>query len=170
MNQEESGNLSKQELFLLIKDKCKSRAQVAHYVGLITLLLIMVALIYSGVWMFRTHETEDIVYFVLFAVFGCTVAWSMMNNYRFLQRFEALDTPEKLLCCYEKRIKSDKIAFFVILLMACTSSGLWYSKMQIIIIGIALIAFSIYLFIKPQSVNRQDRKIIERLRELIEMN
>lgn len=169
MEKEVLNNPSKEELFVQIKHKCKSRAQVALYVGIMVLLLVLAALIYTGIWLYRGHETSDLIYFILFTLFGCAQVWSMLSNYRFLQQIEELDSPDKLLHCLEKKAMSDKIAVFVILFIAGFSSGLWYSKTQIWTIGIVLLAFVIYLFIKPKSSNRQDMKIIERLHELIEM-
>lgn len=180
MKQEELDNLIEEE-FNEIKDKCKSRAKVVFYVSL-TLIVIFIPLLaacihYKGI---TNLKHTQIVALILIFLSVCDAGWLLLNNYRFLKRANSLDTPDKLLDSYEKKILDGRKAyvFFWLAFMCFNIDAFIYwfhdegafTLVTILTLLIALIAYFIYKYLQDKSyyVQPKDVAIIERLKELIE--
>ena len=175
MKQMDFDNLNKAELLDEIKDKCMSRAKISYYGGLVLLLLIVVALLYTGIWVLRFNEIDDIVYFLLITLIGCATGWLVMSNYRFLKRCESIDSPDQLLFWYEKRSQTNSIYPFVVFLaLAGNAICRMFTRTDINGVGltivIALVVLVSLLFIKRwrrgDIKSYRDKEIIEQLQEL----
>lgn len=180
MKQEELDNLIENE-FNEIKDKCKSRSKVVFYVSL-ALIVIFIPLLaacihYKGI---TNLKHTQIVALILIFLSVCDAGWLLLNNYRFLKRANSLDTPDKLLDSYEKKILDGRKAyalcelaftcFFIDTAINCFQDEGAFILVTIWILFIAMIAYIIYKYVKNKSfyVPPKDVAIIERLKELTE--
>ena len=177
-------NLSKEEMFKVIKDKCKSRTKVNFYIGL-AVLLLLIAFMIELIFYFRGSQhlkNTQIVAFVALIVLTCFMVWLVLNNYRFLKRIGSLDTPDQLLYRYEKKLRNERLLSFISILLVLleqTYSFIYYSwddgtlffSLFIIIVLAAFIAIYWYNGLKDETFKfyRRDVEILERLQELIDM-
>lgn len=175
MEQKESSNLSNDALFNVIKDKCKSKAKFHFYSGLMWLFLVITGVIYCGYQVIQYNfDIEDVAFFVALMILGCAVIWFVLYNYRFLQKIDTLDTPDKLLYQYDKKIRHyPKIFSIFIWVLGVSlfnfsnfSSQHLIEKIVRCTILIVLVAVCIYLFFKSGYMSRSDKEIIEQLQEL----
>ena len=183
MEQMDLDNLSKDEMFKVIKDKCKSRARVHIYIGL-AVLLLLVAFMIESIFYFRgSHHLKptQIIAFVSLVILTCFVAWLLLNNYRFLKKIGSLDNPDQLLYRYEKKLRNERLLYFISILLFLfdqTYSFIYHSRddgtlfftLFIIIALVAFIAIYWYNGLKDETFkfSRRDVEIIERLQELTE--
>ena len=144
-------------------------------------LIVIASAIFICLWKFQGLEIGDILRVIPLFVFGLGAAWFAVNNLRFLQRVDTLATPQQLLHGYEKKIKDDCKALFLIPL-ACI--GLFDSAIAADIkyqdrvwfwidltIVAAMVAFWIYLWFRGyylKNIRKRDEEIIERLQDLID--
>lgn len=165
-----------------IKDKCKSRTKVNIYGGLafivFTLVLIVGSVIYQKGIQYMLHTQVVASIFLLIIV--CVAVWLVLGNYRFLKKMGSLDTPEKLLYGYEKKVRNNRLLYFVsIVALVCNlfddlifnSLDDTTSLVMIVPVLIALIAFiAIYWYrgLKDETFKfpGRDVEIIKRLQEL----
>ena len=174
MEQKESSNFSNDALYSVIKDKCKSRTKFHFYSGLMCLFLVILCVIYCGFQVVQYNfDIEDVAYFVAYMILGCAVIWFVLNNYRFLQKIDTLDTSDKLLYQYDKKIrhypKIFSIFFWVLGVNIINSTNFSsHHAISLVRLGvlIALFAYCIYLFFKRGYMSRSDKEIIEQLQEL----
>ena len=165
MEQIELDNLSKDELFEAIKDKCKSRAKGSIYVTLITLILVIVYLIYLGQ---KLHDTKDIVSFILWLIFGCIAGVIALCNYRFKKKMDSPNTPNQVLSWFKKNLRIEiifAIIAWLILIGDSIVSGPIYSIIETVA---AFVVVALLTFFGFGRWNRRDKEIMEELQELIE--
>ena len=84
MKQEETGNLSRDELFEKIKRKCISRARVDFYGGLIFFIIFMASFIlpiYRGKGLLDdANFFSSIIAIAFVCMMGCVVLYSYWNK------------------------------------------------------------------------------------------
>ena len=164
-----------------INDECRSRAKRRLWDGAVCFLIVIASAIFICLWKSQGFEIDDILRVIPFCIFGLGAAWFAVNNLRFLQRVDTLVTPQQLLHGYEKKIKDDCKALFLIPL-ACI--GIFNSAIAADIkyqdrvrfwidltIVAALVAFWIYLWFRGyylKNIRKRDEEIIGRLQDLID--
>ncbi|MBR6948040.1 MAG: hypothetical protein IKH53_08825, partial [Muribaculaceae bacterium] len=108
----------------------------------------------------------------------CSIlAWGIVNNLRFIQSTNRLETPEQLLQQHEKRMKNDRRAALVCMVTVIVSIGgpyaftdlEWPSYLVNWSIKAVLVALILYFFLKGSYLrySNRDIEITERLQDLI---
>ena len=170
MKPEELSRLNKDELFQMLKGKCKSKARVSLYIGLILVLLFIWMMCHYGF----SNVTESTKYLVV--AFGCVVVWQVLYDYLYIKRIGKLDTPDQLLYYFNKRNRSITIVAVVSVLIwlvwwAVRAFGSVESNLEYVMlaIAVAIIAYLAYSSNRSGYVrNAKDLEIIEQLEKLIE--
>lgn len=170
MKPEELNSLNKDELFQMLKGKCKSRARISLYSWLI-LMLLYIWLMYDFGFSNVTVSTICLV-----VVMGCLIVWQALYDYLYIKRIDKLDTPNQLLYYFKKRNRNVTIIVAVSLLLwlgwwAIKAFGAVGSNFEYVMlaIAVAIIAYLVYSGNRPGSVrNPKDLEIIEQLEKLIE--
>ena len=175
MKQEETGNLSRDELFEKIKRKCISRSRVDFYTGIIFLIIIIASfiyLIYRGTNLFDDKNTNSSIFAIALA---CLAGWLVLYSYWYQRKIKRIDNPSELLSFYEKRSRS-------LMLFCLVGWSVWlivkfveYFRTSsdgfehvLLVIAFVALAYFIYITNKPGSVRAKDMEIIEQLRDLID--
>ena len=171
MKPQELENLSREELFEVLKGKCKSKSRVNFYVGLALLFFMIVSLIFVETQEENKDGMDHIILLIGGALIFCAAGWLVMNNYRFLKRAVNLDTPDQLLYWYDKKIRYDRITNYLVML-ACLCP-IWRGANPTLLTGliilVAFIVFSIIMYktVEPIVSNR-DQEIIRQLQKLVD--
>lgn len=173
MGSDESNNLDRDELFKVIKGKCKSKSRANIIIGLTLLILIIVTFIYRINHPFQYRQgIASISFFVNFAINGCVCGLWALNNYCFLKKSDSLDTPAQLMYWYEKRIRIDRKCFFLFLSAylldgcLCSSETLWLGLTVFIIL---FVIGALLFFKSSNSFWNSSNKLLEQLQELVDI-
>lgn len=173
METKDLDNLSQIELFEELKDKCKSKSRANIIVGLVLFILFIAGIIYRRIFPFEyRHGIAYISFLIELAIIGCACGLWALNNYRFLKKASSLYTPEKLMYWYEKRIRNDRILFFLCLIAylldicLCFLAPLWLGLA--VFVALSVVGSLIY-FKSDSSLWNSRNKILEQLQELIDM-
>ena len=175
MKQEETGNLSRDELFEKIKRKCISRARVDFYGGLIFFIIFIASFIlpiYRGKGLFDdANFFSSIIAIAFVCMMGCVVLYSYWNK----KKIEKMDNPSQFLHYYENK---SQILIIITLVLCLIWLGMKFADfiktatfdfehvlLAIVFVASAYLFFQIY---KTSSVNFRDMEIIEQLRDLID--
>lgn len=172
MKQEETSNLSRDELFEKIKRKCVSRSRVSLYGGLIILIIIIALFIIHGKSLFDDTNISGSIFAIFLA---CMSGWLVLYNYWYQRKIEKIDNPSQLLHFYEKKSRSLVIfclfGWFVWLVVKFVdffrTARFDFEYVLLAIVFVAS-AYLIFEFFKPGSVHAKDMEIIEQLRDLID--
>lgn len=153
MEQMDLDNLSKEELFTVVKDKCKSRAKKNLWIGLALMIVLLVGLVVlflneKGINSLRHTQIVSLISFALYLLLGC---WLVLDNYRFLKIADGLGTPEQLLYWYKKKVRTDSQSAFLAILIytiSFTDSVIYYNRddVPLMIISLAIVVAIIGLF------------------------
>lgn len=164
---------SRDEWFEVIKGVCRFQAKRAVCWLTIFLLLFIAAGVYFYTSRYQGGKVGDIVA-ICFELIICSIlAWGIVNNLRFIQSTNRLETPEQLLQQHEKRMKNDRRASLMCMLAvivslggpyAFTDSSWGYWAMKAVFIAIILIFYFKGSYLRPSD---RDNEITERLQELI---
>lgn len=175
MKQAELENLSKDELFEVMKRKCKSRAKLNFWGGVTIIILVIITMIVSLIHNkgFQNIQFSQIVAFIFLSILVCIGVWSVLNNYRFLKRQGSLDTPDQLLYWYHKKVKNDVNISFVskLLFLGFIIYQFWPDERDEIpttIFVIVLLLILVYLGRGSSLALSRDQTIIEQLERLTE--
>lgn len=175
MKQEETGNLSRDELFEKIKRKCISRARADFYSGLFIFIIFIASFIYlicRGTNLFDDANLFSTIFAIaLVCMAGCVVLYSYWNK----KKIEKMDNPSQFLHYYENK---SQILIIITLVLCLIWLGMKFADfiktatfdfehvlLAIVFVASAYLFFQIY---KPGSVNFRDMEIIEQLRDLID--
>lgn len=163
-------NSNRDELFQTLKGKCKKIAKLDFWGGLICLIITIGFLIL--IWQ-RLNDPFNMVYFIFWAVYFCGAVWMILYNYRFLKKFDNLDTPDQLLYWFEKKNQKDIICWFAsMFLVISTNSAIVFKNAGVptgIIATVLCILVIVLLYYGSSgSWNRRNNDIIEDLQELVE--
>lgn len=121
MKPAEKGNMNRRELFEMFARKCKSRAKVSIWIGLISLILTAGIIIFILNYHPQNPYCDDadiICFLTCFIVIGCALLLSIPYDYWYIKRIDILDTPAQLLCLLKKRTRFERICFIVPLLVS----------------------------------------------------
>lgn len=169
---------SRDEWFEVIKGVCRFQAKRAVCWLTIFLLLFIAAGVYFYTSRYQGGKVGDIVA-ICFELIICSIlAWGIVNNLRFIQSTNRLETPEQLLQQHEKRMKNDRRASLVCMLAVIVSLGgpyaftdlEWPSYLVNWSIKAVLVALILYFYFKGSYLrySNRDIEITERLQELID--
>lgn len=168
---------SRDEWFEVIKGVCRFQAKRAVCWLTIFLLLFIAAGVYFYTSRYQGGKVGDIVA-ICFELIICSIlAWGIVNNLRFIQSTNRLETPEQLLQQHEKRMKNDRWASLVCMLAVIVSLGgpyaftdlEWPSYLVNWTIKAVLVALILYFYFKGSYLrySNRDIEITERLQDLI---
>ena len=168
---------SRDEWFEVIKGVCRFQAKRAVCWLTIFLLLFIAAGVYFYTSRYQGGKVGDIVA-ICFELIICSIlAWGIVNNLRFIQSTNRLETPEQLLQQHEKRMKNDRRAALVCMVTVIVSIGgpyaftdlEWPSYLVNWSIKAVLVALILYFFLKGSYLrySNRDIEITERLQDLI---
>lgn len=173
METKDLDNLNRDELFEVLKGKCKSKSRANVVVGLALLILIIVAILYRKNYPFQYRQgIAYISFFIELALIGCACALWVLNNYCFLKKTDGLDSPDKLVYRYEKRIRNDRKIFFLCLLAYWLDLNLILLEplwVALTVFIVSSVVFSLIYFKSDSSLWNSRNKILEQLQELIDM-
>lgn len=167
METKKISNLSRTELFEVLKEKCKSNAKRDIHGGLIALIIALVFFLFHN-WRIP-NDTKSNIY-ILWIVIACLSVWTLLHNCLLLKRIDNLTTPDKLLSRIEKKQLYNLIGFigfcifFIVIVLV--RPGLDVFDYVGVAIWTALLVSIIVLYFNG-FVGRRDKVIIELLRELV---
>ena len=168
---------SRDEWFEVIKGVCRFQAKRAVCWLTIFLLLFIAAGVYFYTSRYQGGKVGDIIA-ICFELIICSIlAWGIVNNLRFIQSTNRLETPEQLLQQHEKRMKNDRRAALVCMVTVIVSIGgpyaftdlEWPSYLVNWSIKAVLVALILYFYFKGSYLrySNRDIEITERLQDLI---
>lgn len=172
MKREETGNLSRDELFEKIKRKCVSRSRIDFYGGLAILIIMIVSFISHGT---ATFDGTSILGLIFAIALACMAGGLVLYSYWYQKKIEKTDNPSQLLHFYEKR--SQRLIIFCLfgwLVWLGVKFVDFYRTARFdfedVLLAIVFVAsvFLIFEFFKPGTVNFRDMEIIEQLQDLID--
>ena len=166
METKELDNLSRTELFEVLKGKCKSNAKRDFYGGLMFLSLAILYLLFPN-WE-GLDESNPMIYFIFWIGFGCSSVWEAIYNYRLLKKIDNIDTPDELLYRIEKKHRYNIILFiavWILLFIYTAMTGFNYVFLAFWIVATLVILFC---FFKNLGWYGTDKEMIKQLRELVE--
>ena len=117
MTLDEFYNLSPDECFERIKQESQSQAKRRVCFGTVISLLIIAVMVF--IVMMKPEEFESYTnsfYICLLSIFCIATAWFAVNNLRFLRLVETIVAPKTLLHEYEKTVKNNRYAFYMLIL------------------------------------------------------
>lgn len=184
MTLDELYSLSKQECFKRLKDESRAQAKQRLCGGVVITLLILAVITY--IVLSKPQEFEfytNTFYICLLSVLCIAGVWFAVNNLWFLRLVDTLDAPKHLLHWYEKMIKNNRNASFLLVLVLIISfypevayhfkyfDLIW--TLTDLTFKVALVALWIYLYFKVELCwgykTRRDEEITDRLQDLIDM-
>ena len=176
MQSETTDALSKMELLEQIKHKCKTGLKFDFYSGLIVSALILALMLYVVLSQYP-FDASDIVFLAEGVVFFGIGVWILINACRFGKTLDSIDTPERLLGWYKKRLRNGKICALVCTLVVTTAIVFranvvghadWPSTITLVVITWAFVIFLFYCVDKSGMARNKDRRILEQLQALAE--
>lgn len=182
MTLDEFYNLSKEECFERIKGESRSQAKQRLCVGVVITLLMLAIIIYIVLCKPQEFEYYTNAFNIcLLSVFCIAALWFSFNNLWFLWRLDSLDAPKDLLYRYEKVLKNNRNALFLLLLgciVSCYPDVAYHFKyldlvsaLVDLLFRVAWIVLCIYLYFKVDMWwcyrTRRDEEITDRLQDLI---
>lgn len=166
METNELGNLKSNELFDELKGKCKSIVKRAFYSWLVV-CVIAIPLFFTEL---RLDSPKKIFLFLFLIVIVCLGVWFTLFNFRFLKKFDNLDTPDRLLSWFEKKHRYNMIIWLVSCLGLIVTYFAAYGLNFEAYLGAAIIIVIIAIFFYKGGPlwYLQEQHILEQLRELVD--
>ena len=180
--------INKEEWLDVIKDKCKKKAKTHFWVGLVSLILLILFLIMPIIAInyehFTPYSAYDDQYYVLKSftylltlfLWAIISGWWILKSHSFLKTIDGLGTPEQLLNKFKKYVKDKSIIWTIAQLIFCgwfacfvytADSGIIFKVIGWIVILVSATE-SIYRLIRGKYVvSYGDEDISRRLQELI---
>ena len=180
--------INKEEWLDVIKDKCKKKAKTHFWVGLVSLILLILFLIMPIIAInyehFTPYSAYDDQYYVLKSftylltlfLWAIISGWWILKSHSFLKTIDGLGTPEQLLNKFKKYVKDKSIIWTIAQLIfngwfACFVFFSDFGIIVKVISWIYILAFAIvdiYRLIRGKYfVGSSDEDITRRLQELI---
>lgn len=167
METEEFNNLNRDKLFEELRGKCKKLAKRDFYGWLIGCCILVIPFFFISP---RLDSPKNIFFFTFLIVIICLGSWFALFNFRFLKKFDTLDTPDRLLTWLEKKHRYNLILWLV----ACICLiGSYFASCDFSIgtyLGAAvLIVFIVIIFCGGGPLwYLKEKLIIEQLQELVD--
>ena len=174
--------INKEEWLDVIKDKCKKKAKTHFWVGLVSLILLLIMVtiaIYVELHpdIHYSHEKRDYVLLLALVLLAIMSGWWVIKSYSFLKTIDGLGTPEQLLNKFKKYVKDRSIIWTIGSLIFYGWFFAYFTfspdlgiieKVMTWIISLAAFTVSIYRLIRGKYlVASSDEDITRRLQELI---
>ena len=110
--------INKEEWLDVIKDKCKKKAKTHFWVGLVSLILLLIMVtiaIYVELHpdIHYSHEKRDYVLLLALVLLAIMSGWWVIKSYSFLKTIDGLGTPEQLLNKFKKYVKDRSIIWTI---------------------------------------------------------
>ena len=174
--------INKEEWLDVIKDKCKKKAKTHFWVGLVSLLpliIMTIAINFESSTPYSAHDKDGFRGFVLLLTLFLYVlmsGWWVLKSHSFLKSIDGLGTPEQLLNKFKKFVKDKSIfltigelifcGWFACFVFTSDLGIIWKVMLWIYILAAATV--KIYRLIRGKYfVGSSDEDIIRRLQELI---
>ena len=168
METKELDVLNRGELFEELREKCKSFVEHEFYGWIICICGILLILLFFSELLTDYHN--NMLDSIIWIVFLCMGGLFILLDFRFLKKFDNLDTPDRLLYWFEKRHRYNFIVWLVsCILITCIflikpSLDLW--AYVCVAIGIVIVVI-LFFYCGGPLWYRKEKEIIEQLRELI---
>ena len=174
--------INKEEWLDVIKDKCKKKAKTHFWVGLVSLILLLIMVtiaIYVELHpdIHYSHEKRDYVLLLALVLLAIMSGWWVLKSHSFLKTIDGLGTPEQLLNKFKKYVKDKSI---ILTIGSLIFTGWFFAyftlspnlgiTVKVITWIISLAAATLYvsrLMRGKYLVGPSDEHIIRRLKELI---
>ena len=147
----------------MLKDKSKG----VRY-NIVTILFLIALLVFvslsPALYPYHVKKTFFIIFIV---VLGCIGIGAFLFNYRFFKTIDTIETPDQLLNWFEKKRRVEDItgvAFLIVLIAYFVVSG--FKFYFPVISGIT--ALIIYRLFNGSFLSRNEKKILDELKELVE--
>ena len=175
--------INKEEWLDVIKDKCKKRAKTDFWVGLVSLILLLLMVTFA-IYVehldlpYSAHDKRGFVLLLAMVLWALMSGWWVIKSRSFLKTIDGLGTPEQLLNKFKKYVKDKSIiwtigdliflGYFAYSYYTFTSDLSIIVKVIIWIIFLAAATACIYRLIRGKYlVGSSDEDITRRLQELI---
>ena len=173
--------INKEEWLDVIKDKCKKKAKTHFWVGLVSLILLLIMVtiaIYVELHpdIHYSHEKRDYVLLLALVLLAIMSGWWVLKSHSFLKTVDGLGTPEQLLNKFKKYVKDKSIIWTIGQLIFCGwfACFVYFSSVSGIMkvfgwifVLVPAIVHSSRLIRGKYFVGSSDEDITRRLQELI---
>ena len=173
--------INKEEWLDVIKDKCKKKAKSHFWVGLVSLILLLImvtsAIYFEHSTPYSAHDKRGFVLLLAMVLWVLISGWFVLKSHNFLKTIDGLGTPEQLLNKFKKYVKDKSI---ILTIGSLIFTGWFFAyftfspdlgiieKVMTWIISLAAFTVSIYRLIRGKyMVGSSDVDITRRLQELI---
>ena len=168
METKELSNLNRDELFKVLKDKCKSIVKRDLYCWLLCSILV-IPLLFSTAQRLLDGPVS-IPYYIFGIVIVCLGVWSLLFNVRYLDKVDKIGTPGQLLYWFVKRPRYNLIFWLILCVFISrhsspSSHGSSFEDYLAVFICFVIIALIVYRG-APWLI-RKEKDIIEQLIELV---
>lgn len=171
MDAKELDNLNRDELFKELKGNCKSIVKRDLYINIFVCILGIPLLFFTAQRLIL-DETVSIAYYIFWIVIVCLGCGLLLFDFQSLKKVDKLDTPDRLLYWFEKKFRPDlRYIFWLVLCLfiarrsSPSSHVSVFENYLVVVIGFVIMALIFYR--GAPWVNRKEKVIIERLRELV---
>lgn len=167
METKELDNLSRTELFEVLKGKCKSIAKRDFYCWLICCCILVIPFFFTKI---RLDCPKNIFLFSFLIVIVCLGGWLTLFSYRFLKKSDNFDSPNQLLSWFKKKHRFSMILWVVscIGLIGTYFSAYGLNFEAYLGAGIVIVIIALVFYTGGPLWYLKEQHIIERLQELIE--
>ena len=173
--------INKEEWLDVIKDKCKKRAKTHFWVGLLSLILLLImvtiAIYVEHSTPYSAHDKRGFVLILAMVLWAIMSGGWVIKSYSFLKTIDGLGTPEQLLNKFKKYVEDKSIIWTIGSLIFYGWFFAYFTfspdlgiieKVMTWIISLAAFTVSIYRLIRGKYlVASSDEDITRRLQELI---
>ena len=173
--------INKEEWLDVIKDKCKKKAKTHFWVGLVSLILLLImvtiAIYVEHSTPYSAHDKRGFVLLLAMVLWALMSGWWILKSHSFLKTIDGLGTPEQLLNKFKKYVKDKSI---ILTIGSLIFTGWFFAyftlspnlgiTVKVITWIISLAAATLYvsrLMRGKYLVGPSDEHIIRRLKELI---
>ena len=172
--------INKEEWLDVIKDKCKKRAKTHFWVGLLSLILLLImvtiAIYVEHSTPYSAHDKRGFVLLLAMILWALISGWWVIKSHCFLKNIDGLGTPEQLLNKFQKYVKDKSIIWTIGNLIFY---GWWFFYTFTSDLGIIVKVITWILFLAAATVDisklirgkyivaSSDEDITRRLQELI---
>ena len=167
METETTDNQNREELFETLKGKCITKVKRSIPFG-IMFLIIAVCLI-----LFWSH-IKGISWFWM--AIGCWAVWFVLSNYWYQKKIEGIDTPDQLLCEFDKNNRTNRIGTIVLwfvlmgiaLIIAIVNADLSSWMAVFVFVGTGIAGYLMNESSQMRKAKERDEEFREQLEDLIE--
>ncbi|MBR5673881.1 MAG: hypothetical protein IKW97_05720 [Muribaculaceae bacterium] len=174
--------INKEEWLDVIKDKCKKKAKTHFWVGLVSLILLLI-MVTIAIYVelhpdihYSAHDKRGFVLLLAMVLWALMSGWWILKSHSFLKTIDGLGNPEQLLDKFKKYIK-DKSIIWTIGRLIFIGWWVYYTFTSDLGIIVKVITWILFLAAATVDISRlirgkylkgsSDEDITHRLQELI---